>query len=219
MRAYVVIDVEMCRVRTKCVEYPCKNEIIQIGAVMMDEAYKIQSKFSSYVKPRFGKIDYSILMLTGISERTIKDAPDIEKTLVQMLDWIGDNEVIFYSWSDTDYNQIRKEIQLKCHDNESWEMLLNQMNWVDYQKKLGKRLASFKLLKLTDALELVEIDKEGRLHDGLDDALNTARMISKLETHKEYRTILERFREKEEEQKPLTLSLGTLLQGGGLEPA
>ena len=102
---------------------------------------------------------------------------------------------------------------MKCHDNERWETLFNQENWIDYQKKLGKRLESFKLLKLTEALELVELETVGRLHDGLDDAFNTARMISKLEKHKDYRTILERIRERENVQKPLTMSLGSLLQG------
>ena len=219
MKTCVVIDVEMCKVQTKVVGYPCKNEIIQIGAVMMDDAYEIIDQFSTYVSPRFGKIDRFIAMLTGISERTIKDAPDIEDALDQMLRWIDDNEAVFYSWSDNDYYQIRKEIQLKCPDSARWEKLLDQANWIDYQKKLGDRLESFKLLKLAEALELVELDTEGRLHDGLADAYNTARMISKLETHKDYRTILERFREQEKLQKPLTVSLGSFFQGLQLETA
>lgn len=217
MRVRVVIDVEMCKVSPKRAGYLCKNEIIQIGAVKMDEDYEIQSKFNTYVRPRFGKIDHFISKLTNISERTIKDAPDIEEALEKMLDWIGDVEALFYSWSDTDYYQIRNEILMKCREDSKWDMLLDQSNWIDYQKKLGDRLDYFKLLKLTEALDLAEMDTEGQFHDGLDDAYNTARMIAKLETHKDYQTILERLREKE--QKPLTTSLGSLLQGLVLKSA
>ena len=73
--------------------------------------------------------------------------------------------------------------------------------------------------KLTEALELVELDVHGYLHNGLDDACNTARMIAKLETNRDYRTLIERVREKETEQTPLTVSLGSFLQGLDLEPA
>ena len=219
MNIRVVIDVEMCRVRTRTNRYPHKNEIIQIGAVMMNETYEIVSRFSTYVKPRYGKIDCFIATLTGISERTVKDAPDIEAALEEMLLWIGENNAYFYSWSDTDYYQIRNEIQYKCSKDCKWGKMLDQSRWIDYQKVFGERLESTRLYKLAEALDLSEIDTEGNLHDGLDDALNTARLISKLEMHKNYRTLLERLRENNAQQAPLTISLGNILQGLVLETA
>ena len=76
-----------------------------------------------------------------------------------------------------------------------------------------------RLYKLTEALDLAEIDIEGHFHDGLNDALNTAHLISKLEVHKNYRTLIERIRENEAQQAPLTISLGNILQGLVLETA
>lgn len=219
MKVYVVLDVEMCRVHSQSTDYRYKNEIIQIGAIMMTEDYKLTEKFSTYVKPRYGKIDHFIAKLTGITERTIKDSPDIEEALQKMLQWIGKREAMFYSWSSTDYYQIRNEIREKCQENECWGSLLDPKNWIDYQDMLGKRLASGKCLKLSDALEITEVDVKGHLHDGLDDAYNTARMIAKLETQMDYRTIIERLQEKESSKGPLTMSLGSLLQGMVLEPA
>ena len=219
MKVRVVIDVEMCRVRTKSKKYPHKNEIIQIGAVMLNEAYEIVSRFSTYVKPRYGKIDYYIATLTGISERNVKNAPDIEAALSEILLWIGEYNVYFYSWSDTDYFQIRNEIEHKCHEDCKWERILDQSKWIDYQKVFGKRLESARLFKLTEALDLAELDTEGHFHDGFDDALNTARLMAKLEMHKNYRTLIERIRENEAKQIPLTSSLGNILQGLVLETA
>ena len=213
MSVRIVIDVEMCKVQFKVSTYPYKNEIIQIGAVKMNEAYDILDTFSTYVKPRYGKVDRFIGTLTGISERTIKNAPDIEEALLQMIGWIDDTEAVFYSWSSTDYFQIRNEIQLKCHENGKWAGILDQANWIDYQAKLGKRLEAANPMKLSEALDLAEIDTEGRLHDGSDDALNTARMIAKLEQQKDYKTLIERIRANEKDKEPLTASLGDLFRG------
>lgn len=213
MKTNIVIDVEMCAVNLRTSSFPYKNEIIQIGAVMLDEAYEIIDKFSTYVKPRYGRIDNYILKLTGISDRTVKAAPDIETALTMMLEWIGDKEAIFFSWSPTDFFQIRNEIRYKCQESSLWDALLDRDNWVDYQQKLGERLRSEHLLKLTDALLLAEINTQGRMHDGLDDAYNTALLIAKLEVQKNYLTLIEKIRAREAEQKPLTVSLGSFMQG------
>ncbi len=136
-----------------------------------------------------------------------------------MLQWIGDKEVVFYSWSTTDYYQIRKEIRLKCRDNSCWEILLDEANWIDYQEKLGERLESTRPQRLTEAIELAELDPEGSPHDGLNDAYNTARMIAKLESCRDYQTLIERNRNREKTEEPLTTSLGCFLLGLVLESA
>ena len=215
----VVIDVEMCKVRTGTGAFPRKNEIIQIGAVMMDGAFGVLNTFSTYMKPRFGRIDDFIRTLTGISERTLKDTPDIEEALLKLRRWIGGEEAVFYSWSPKDYFQIRDEIQMKCREYAGWDLLLDQANWIDYQAVFGARLGTTKLFRLAEALLLSEVDAEGRQHDGLDDALNTARMIAKLELDTDYMTLIERARAHEENQRPLTATLGDFLRGLDLESA
>lgn len=213
MNVHVVLDVEMCKVLAKNQEYPYRNEIIQIGAVMMNDAYEIMDKFSTYVRPRYGRVDHFIYALTGISERVLKNAPDIQDALDQLLQWIGNRKPTFYSWSSTDYYQIRNEIHRKCQASPKWAMILEKEHWIDYQQKLGERLDSLRLMKLTEALELTEITIEGHIHNGFDDAYNTACMIAKLESNKDYLTLLERSRAREKDQKPLTVTLGSLMQG------
>lgn len=219
MKTHIVLDVEMCRVQMRTDRFPYRHEIIQIGAVKLNDSYEIVDEFSTYVRPRYGKVDFFIKDLTGITEQMVKQAPDIEEALQRMVQWVGEDEADFYSWSDTDYYQIRNEILCKCQENASWDLLLNQTNWVDYQAKFSERLESPKALKLAEALDLAEIDPEGHLHDGLADAYNTARLIAKLETQKDYRTLIERNRVREKNEEPLTTSLGAFLQGLVLESA
>ncbi len=219
MKTYVVIDVEMCRVQKSyaCKGYRYANEIIQIGAVMMNEYYKQIGEFSSYVYPLYGKIDNFIEDLTGIGEWDVREAPMLEEVLRSMLLWIGNRDVTFYSWSETDYFQIRDEIQAKGYDETEMNRFLNEENWVDYQKVLKDRLDQSFLLSLYDALTIAELDPEGRAHNSLVDAYNTARLIEKAEMHPEYKFMIEKLREKE--PTPLCTSLGSLLEGMSIDVA
>ena len=55
MSRYVVIDLEMCNVPgTMRKQYGWRQEIIQIGAVLLDEDLNIVSKFNRYVRPQYG---------------------------------------------------------------------------------------------------------------------------------------------------------------------
>lgn len=69
MRKYAVVDLEMCYVpyskRTK--QFNCPNELIQIGAVLLDENYNKIDEFVSLVAPEFGCVTPYIENLTRIS--------------------------------------------------------------------------------------------------------------------------------------------------------
>lgn len=212
MKANVVIDIEMCIVQKEYLwkDYPYEHEIIQIGAVMMDEAYEITGEFSSYVRPKHGRIDHFIQELTGISDRNILEAPNLEGALDNMLSWLSGHEVIFYSWSKTDYVQIAREIQAKGIDEEKMAVFLDKEHWVDYQPIAGKRFGKPWRMSLEDALMFTEIEPEGKQHDGLVDARNTARLIAKMEKNPESRFLQDRL-EKEKDEEPLGTSLGSLL--------
>lgn len=53
--------------------------------------------------------------------------------------------------------------------------------WTDYQKTFDNRYDFDRSVGLADALELCEIEPDGHFHDELDDAINTAKIIKKLE--------------------------------------
>lgn len=68
MSSFVVMDMEMCNVpkENRTSEYWWKNEMIQIGAVLMDDTYTIVDEFKTFVHPEHGAIDAFIENLTGI---------------------------------------------------------------------------------------------------------------------------------------------------------
>ena len=67
---HIVIDLEMNKLgqNYKNEREICKCEVIQIGAVLLDDEYQEIGSFNTLVKPRYNEhIDKKIEKLTGIS--------------------------------------------------------------------------------------------------------------------------------------------------------
>ena len=109
---YLVIDLEMCKVpkNYRGKNYKYASEIIQVGAVLLDEEYKEIGTLCQYVHPEFGILDYFITNLTGIEKGQIKNAPKLKDALIHMADWLGEREYKVFAWSKSDYWQLDHEI-------------------------------------------------------------------------------------------------------------
>lgn len=210
----IVVDLEMCRINQNYYKdkYQYRREIIQIGAVKVDENLNMIDEFSTYVQPQYGKIDGYIMNLTGIHEKQIKRAPILEDALKQFANWIGEQECEICAWSKTDKSQMKKEILSKGIEGHEIEFLLEQCKWVDYQEEFQTRFQIQNTPSLKTALEWTGIMLEGKQHDGLDDAYNTARMIIKLESNPQYQISTELLQAKEESEE-LTYTIGNMFAG------
>lgn len=60
-------------------------------------------------------------------------------------------------------------------------------NWIDCQKTFGQKMDRKRSYGLEEALFISNIAPEGRAHNGLVDAANTATLFAKLETEPDYR--------------------------------
>ena len=68
---YVVIDLEMCKVPKQYQsKYNYSKEIIEIGAVLLDQEYQVIGTQKQFVCPEHGVVDRFISNLTG--RRTLK---------------------------------------------------------------------------------------------------------------------------------------------------
>ena len=184
MSSYVVMDLEMCNVPKdkRTAEFWWKNEIIQIGAVLMDEDYEIVDEFKSFVQPQYGEIDDFIQRLTGISQADVADAPCAAEVLAAFTAWLPEDAYVI-SWSETDAVQIERELEAKEIDLPELDWYLDE--WLDCQAMFGERMHSERNYKLSEALNIAGISFESGEHDALVDARNTARLFAKLEREDE----------------------------------
>ena len=156
-------------------------------------------------------IDYFIENLTGIKNSQVKKAPKLDEALIHMIDWLGERDYKIYAWSESDRNQLLHEIKAKNMTDERIYAFMKAENWIDYQDVFTKRFELSRQLSLEEALGRAEIEPEGKFHDGLDDAVNTAYLIEKLELNPEYQLVTYEMSDKPSER--LCSTLGELFNG------
>lgn len=188
MSKYVIVDLEMCHVPRgeKRELFGSSREIIEIGAVLLNNTYKITSKFKTYVSPEYGELNQYIQDLTGITQADINGAPSIKEALEAFLNWLPEDAVLV-SWSDNDKFQVRMEIENKNLDIPRFEKYLD--SWEDCQETFSEKMNTAKCYKLSDALIIADIDYDVNIHDGLVDAENTAMLFAKMKKESKLKLI------------------------------
>ncbi|MBQ1947930.1 MAG: exonuclease domain-containing protein [Clostridia bacterium] len=181
MSQYVVIDLEMCKVPhgRRTAAFPWSLELIEIGAVLMNECFEITDEFKTYVSPEFGFVDHFIRDLTGICQKDTQNAPCAQDALSAFTEWLPEDAVIV-SWSMTDRSQFKKELSGKAIDLPA--LLPYFETWTDCQKMFGDAMESRRQYRLSEALVFASIDYSDGAHDALIDAKNTAMLFKQLKT-------------------------------------
>lgn len=171
----VFIDLEMHPIPFNCKEERqiCTQEIIEVGAVMLNDKNEEISSFCEFVRPVYVKKIYAKFQkLTGITTEDIIDASLLAEVLPHLIEWCGDSYEI-YSWSDSDIWQILNETRLKkLEDIPGLSYMLN--HWHDFQQDFCDLLHLNKVMNLGRAVTLAGLDFSGREHDGLADARTTS---------------------------------------------
>lgn len=82
---HIVIDLEMNPVskKSKDVRRYLRNEVIEIGAVKLDEGFSVIDRFQCYVKPRYNRIAWFIHRLTGIADRMVQGSDDFVEAMAR----------------------------------------------------------------------------------------------------------------------------------------
>lgn len=183
---YIVIDLEMNSLAKEYKEERvlCSREIIEIGAVALDEQYQEIGSFKTLVKPQYNDVIKPYYeRLTGISTEMVATAPVFEDALRMFCLWCHsmDEAIQIYQWSETDMEQVICEMNLKKIVFEKKNQMLIS-DWLDFQKEFGEKLNLSNAVSLKNAVMYAGIEFEGTEHDALDDARNTATLLKIVRT-------------------------------------
>lgn len=180
LKRYICIDLEMTEFTSQQRHFiPGANgEIIQFGAVMLDEKFNMISKFSSFVKPRYTSITPVIQDLTGITDELLNSADDFLTVFDKFAYWRGEGDITTFCWSKADHNQLWYELNAKGNNRDDLFQVLN--NFVDLQQFFGKLVSSKTMVSLESAMRLLQMNYEGQVHSAYSDSFNTARILHKL---------------------------------------
>ena len=141
---HIVVDLEMNSLAKEFKEEKilCGREIIEIGAVVLDEQYHEIGSFKTLVKPQYNDVIKPYFEnLTGITTEMVANAPVFKEALDMFFSWCHsiNDDVQIYQWSETDLDQVLSEIKLKRIVVEEKNQVL-LYNWADFQKEYGEKL-------------------------------------------------------------------------------
>lgn len=173
---YIILDLE-----ATCWENEDKNgrqsEIIEIGAVKLNEHGRVTGEFCQFVRPKlYPMLSDFCHKLTTISQVDINRAEPYPIVIENFIDWIGYNDHEDYylcSWGHYDKNQFAADCALHQLDDD----------WIENHYSLKHLYADmFRMKKPTGlkaAVRIEGLDWEGTHHRGIDDARNLAKIFVK----------------------------------------
>ena len=153
-----------------------RGEIIQIGAVRLNDDWTPGEEFQIDVKPvYFRKMHYKVKKLTGIGTERLSDAPGFKEALAKFRDFCGD-DCTFLTWGYDDKGIMEQNIII--HDLD-WDWIAG---WVNLQLIYNLQTGGDRNQKaLSTAMEHFGIEQTRVAHDALGDAYNTALVCSRLD--------------------------------------
>lgn len=155
-------------------------EIIQIGAVKLDDNFEVIDTFSRLVKPfLYKEIHPFISELTSITTDMVADKESFPKVYSDFMKFIGNDDFVMGVWGIDDIKQLLRNINfhgLNVHNN--------LKKYIDIQVLASKKFNTPKgnRLGLKTAVEFWNIPIENDFHDALNDAVYTAQVFRKVYT-------------------------------------
>lgn len=154
-----------------------QNEIIEIGAYMINDAGNIEKDFSRFVRPIMNPVLSPFCKkLTSIGQEDVDGADTYDIVIKDFLDWIDEsdmNNYVLISWGEQDVKYFRNDCQLHNIQSDWVERCINAKN--HYKKITGKN----RQFGLLSALENEGMIFDGKAHRAITDAYNLSKLVIK----------------------------------------
>ena len=152
------------------------GEIIQIGAVKLNEDGTPGEEFQSDVRPvYFRNVHYKVKKLTGIDKERLSRSDTFPEVFDRFREWCGDG-ALFLTWGYDDRRIMEQNIII--HDLD-WDWI---DDWINLQLIYNIQTGGDRNQKsLATAMEHFDIEQTRTAHDALGDAYNTALVCSRLD--------------------------------------
>jgi len=169
---YIVLDIEF-NGRKFASDLPM--EVIEIGAVRLNEQLEVVDNFSAFIKPiYFSKLNNFIQKKTGIPQESIDTASRFPHVIGQFLSWLSSSsEVMFITWGGEDMKRIILDTRMHKLDDHYWMTT----PYFDLLKGYTRFKGLTNDVSVEGALEQLAIEGSGQAHRALDDAIMTSHIF------------------------------------------
>ncbi len=174
---YIIMDLEWNNAYMKSAQ-KFVNEIIEIGAVKLDEDLQQISTFSELIKPKISKkLRSKIKDLTHITNDDIRGGKPLSSVMKEFEEWVGEDCVVL-TWGDTDIRTLLSNHKHFLHK----DTIGCIKKYADLQLYCQQfiNMENVQQAGLSYAAECLEIDPEKYPHHrALDDSLLSAECFKK----------------------------------------
>ncbi|HHV29903.1 3'-5' exonuclease [Acetivibrio mesophilus] len=170
---YIVYDLEL---NSKPFKSSIPNEIIEVGAIKLNDNLQEIGVFSSFIKPKYFKKLFPVVkQKTKITQEDINNADNFRNIIKQFIGWIGDDYILI-SWGHDDVHNL----MLNCKYNRIRTDWLKRN--IDIQKQFSSihELPPGQRYSLENALTLIGVEIGENLHRALNDAEYTAKIFTSI---------------------------------------
>ncbi len=176
---YIVIDLEWNGSYSKKA-HGYFNEIIEVGAVKVDEQMRMVDTFRAAIKPVVSKkLSTIVTDLTNITAEELEDGTTFTGMMRQLSRWMGSEPSAVLTWSTTDLLVLMEN----CRYFTGRQEIPFLRNYMDFQVYAQQRMGvdTSQQLGLARAGEMLGIPEDNMsLHRALDDSKLTAAILQKV---------------------------------------
>ena len=179
MERYVTLALDTIDV-TEVVPYGAREDIIQLGAEVLDEQLRPTRRLTCLVRPANGQLDALVAArLKGVTEQEVASAPDVGIALSLLAAWLP-AEATLVTWGEHAVRQIEDDLYYKALPLHALFGYLDGS--LDCRQLFVERMAgASKRCSLDEALSTVGISHDTDLSHALTDATALARLFAKLQ--------------------------------------
>lgn len=153
-----------------------QSEIIEIGAVKLDDNFNSIAKFQTFVRPQnYFKINQIVRELTSISQNQLNQAPKFKNAFWDFMNWIRGGEYILCSWGDQDIPSLNDHCKF-------YNFNFYCDRFVDIQKLFQDINELEDRTSLKRAIEYYQLKENDRFHFAMNDSEYTAAILRALST-------------------------------------
>lgn len=170
LKYYVILDLEWNGAYSKKSKKYI-NEIIEVGAVKIDQNMQVADTFTMLIKPQIGKkISGRVTELTSISNEELSGSKNTFTHAMRLLKSFAKDSVIL-TWGITDISTLMENNRYYLKTVEL-DFLTQYMNLQSYCEQCLNRVDPGKQMGLSTAAELLNIEYgEENLHRALQDSI------------------------------------------------
>jgi len=180
---YIVFDLEFNQDVSSLQNFDIRSshypfEIIQIGAIKLDINLNVVDSFNRYIKPSIYKsILPFITELTGITTEQLVTEESFPEIYNEFVEFIDDTNSIFCMWGMSDIKEIFKNAEYhELNTKLLPKMFINLQPYVTLYLNFPQK----KLMRLQNAVELLNIPISYEFHNALFDAYYTSEIFKKI---------------------------------------